>query len=129
MALGSGVCQAGGDCPLVGTWAVLMGRGWSHRGLEDMLASDRPEDRGNGWLCLFVLAFCQRGEELFRKTKGQTDEEVQAATDKKQGAPLASAEVAGFQQRLWRGVTGRLSRRQACPWGSFQGARPPARPM
>ena len=39
-------------------------------------------------------------------------EEVRAETDKKQGAPLASAEVPGFQQRLWRGVIGRL-----CPEG------------
>lgn len=128
MALGSGACQAGGDCPLVGTWAVLVGRGWSHRGLEDMLASDRPEDGGSGWLCLSVLTFCQRGGSCLENQKDGTGEGVRAA-DKKQWAPLASAGVAGFQQRPRRAATGRLSRRQACPWGSFQGARPPARPM
>lgn len=70
MALGSGVCQAGGDCPLVGTWAVLMGRGWSHRGLGDMLASDRPGMEGTvGFACLSWLFVS--GEELFRKTKGR----------------------------------------------------------
>lgn len=75
------------------------------------------------------LGFLSAGRSCLEKQKDETGEEVRAETDKKQGALLASAEVAGFQQRLWRGVTGRLSRRQARPWGSFQGARPPARPM
>lgn len=37
------------------------------------------------------LGFLSAGRSCFRKTKGRNDEEVQeAATDKKQGAPLAS---------------------------------------
>lgn len=42
------------------------------------------------------------------KQKDETDEEVGAETDEKQGSLLASTEMAGFQQRLWWGVIERL---------------------